>query len=285
MTGYNNMYPTHNMYPQQYMQSNVHMKSNSNTLPINQNSLSNKNIGFTSMTSKMIPSDQSAYSHSVSMVHGAPGFMKYPVGVEPQMAEVQKPKHMSTPVLMNNFNTFVPHNQQPLSDRNITKITSASQPLQSTIIAKDTFGLSTPSPITQGKSESIKSTSTIGSKKSKNKGRKGENRNRERWTGRLKFFDESKNYGFLVVDQPVKDDEKDIFVHYDDLKKTMIEKNILSSSKNKYSILFSFHVFGYNGKSKSSKKAVDLKLISIHKLDPTDGSETAEPMLITNDLY
>ncbi len=34
-----------------------------------------------------------------------------------------------------------------------------------------------------------------------------------RFTGRLKFFDEGKNYGFLVMDS----DGSDIFVHFDDL--------------------------------------------------------------------
>ncbi len=33
--------------------------------------------------------------------------------------------------------------------------------------------------------------------------------------GRLKFFDEKKNYGFIIKD----DDFMDIFVHYDDLQK------------------------------------------------------------------
>lgn len=283
MTGYNNMYPTHNMYPQQYMRPNVQMKSNSSNLPMKQNSLSTKNIGFTSVTTKMVPSDPNSFNHGISMIHGAPGYAKYPGGMEFKMTEVPKQKQMSHPVVMNNFNTFVPLNQQPLSDQNAIKITSASLPMQSSLMARDTPGMATPSPMTQSNPESKKSTNAA--KKAKNKGKKGENRNRERWTGRLKFFDESKNYGFLVVDQPQKEDEKDIFVHYDDLKKTNIEKNILSSSKNKYSIRFSFHVFGYNGKSKSSKKAVDLKLLSIHKLDPIDGSETAEPVLLKNELH
>lgn len=34
-----------------------------------------------------------------------------------------------------------------------------------------------------------------------------------RFTGRLKFFDEGKNYGFIVCDH----DNTDIFVHADDL--------------------------------------------------------------------
>lgn len=45
--------------------------------------------------------------------------------------------------------------------------------------------------------------------------------------GSLKFFDENKNYGFIVMD----DDNRDIFVHYDDLQKAGITKEFLKSSK------------------------------------------------------
>ena len=45
----------------------------------------------------------------------------------------------------------------------------------------------------------------------------------KRFTGRLKFFDESKNYGFIVMDL----DGKDLFVHYDDMKKAGVTKEQL----------------------------------------------------------
>jgi cold shock CspA family protein len=287
MNGYSNMYPGHNMYPQQYMnnagQMSNQMKSNSSSLPMQQNSLPAKDIGYNSMTSKMMPPDPNAFNQSYSMIHGAPGLMKYPVGMEPMMDKISKPKQMSSPLPMNNFNTFVPHNQQPPLDQNIMKMASANLPMQSSLIPEDPLNSTVPSRMTQSKTELKNSAKTNSSKKSKNKGKKGENRNRERLSGCLKFFDEAKNYGFLVVDQAEKD-EKDMFVHYDDLKKTMIVKSLLSSSKNRYSIHFTFHVFGYNGKSKSSKKAVDIKLVSIHKIDPSDSSESAEPILLAKDL-
>ena len=44
--------------------------------------------------------------------------------------------------------------------------------------------------------------------------------NEKRYTGRLKFFDDAKNYGFIIMDS----DESDIFVHYDDLQKAGITK-------------------------------------------------------------
>jgi hypothetical protein len=42
----------------------------------------------------------------------------------------------------------------------------------------------------------------------------------KRYTGRLKFFDDARNYGFIIMDS----DESDIFVHYDDLQKAGISK-------------------------------------------------------------
>lgn len=56
-------------------------------------------------------------------------------------------------------------------------------------------------------------------KKNKNKPIIIEN-SKERFLGKLKFFDELKNYGFIVMDT----DETDAFVHYDDLRKANISK-------------------------------------------------------------
>jgi len=51
-----------------------------------------------------------------------------------------------------------------------------------------------------------------------------------RLTGKIKFFDEIKNYGFIIIDQ----DGSDIFVHYDDLSKAKnakITKDFLKTAK------------------------------------------------------
>ena len=45
--------------------------------------------------------------------------------------------------------------------------------------------------------------------------------------GKLKFFDEVKNYGFIISDE----DGKDIFVHYDDLCKASVTKEFLRTAK------------------------------------------------------
>lgn len=49
----------------------------------------------------------------------------------------------------------------------------------------------------------------------------------EKYTGRLKFFDDAKNYGFIIMDA----DESDIFVHCDDLQKAGISKDRVKSYK------------------------------------------------------
>jgi hypothetical protein len=58
-------------------------------------------------------------------------------------------------------------------------------------------------------------------------------------------------------------DESDIFVHYDDLQKAGISKEIIKSIKNEMymQIRFSFKVMDYFGKYKKSRKAVDLIII------------------------
>ena len=86
-----------------------------------------------------------------------------------------------------------------------------------------------------------------------------EDSNEKRYTGRLKFFDDAKNYGFIIMDS----DESDIFVHYDDLQKAGITKEIIKSVKNDMyiQIRFSFKVMEYFGKYKKSRKAVELIII------------------------
>lgn len=82
---------------------------------------------------------------------------------------------------------------------------------------------------------------------------------KEIYSGRLKFFDETKNFGFLVMD----DDGSDIFVHYDDLLKANINKEYLRECKAKGQILkFTFSCMSYIGKYNKSRKAVDIELIN-----------------------
>ena len=85
-----------------------------------------------------------------------------------------------------------------------------------------------------------------------------------RHVGRLKFFNESKNYGFIVSEI----DGQDLFFHFDDMKKTNLSKGFLKDAKDKYLVRFNFKLMGYKGKYNSSTKAVDIELISIEPLLP-----------------
>lgn len=77
-----------------------------------------------------------------------------------------------------------------------------------------------------------------------------------RYNGRLKFFDEAKGYGFIIMD----DDGSDIFCHYDDFFKAGIDLNILKGAKVGQEIKLSFCCLSYIGRHNKSRKAVDLKL-------------------------
>jgi hypothetical protein len=79
----------------------------------------------------------------------------------------------------------------------------------------------------------------------------------QRLTGKLKFFDEDKNYGFIVIDVV----EKDIFVHFGDLNKAGLSKEQLRDPKICKNLRFSFTALTYIGRHNKSKKAVDLEIL------------------------
>ncbi|CAD8066360.1 unnamed protein product [Paramecium primaurelia] len=78
---------------------------------------------------------------------------------------------------------------------------------------------------------------------------------KNRSAGFLKFFDENKNYGFIVMDS----DGSDIFVYADDLAKTGISKEYLRTAKFGNCIRFTFTCMEYYGKYNKSRKAIDLE--------------------------
>ena len=80
---------------------------------------------------------------------------------------------------------------------------------------------------------------------------------KRRYTGRLKFFDEAKNYGFVIMDE----DGSDIFVHFDDLSKANIGKEMLRNSKSGRMIRLSFSCMQYFGKYNKSRKAIDIEYL------------------------
>lgn len=87
-----------------------------------------------------------------------------------------------------------------------------------------------------------------------------------RYLGELKFFNEAKEYGFIVKD----DDQKDIFFHFDDLRKEhMLTKPFLRHAKDVYRIRFAFNILNYFGVNGESQKAVDIELIELTNLTNT----------------
>ena len=82
---------------------------------------------------------------------------------------------------------------------------------------------------------------------------------KQRYSGTLKFFDENKNYGFIIMDE----DGSDIFVHYDDLQKANISKELLKAARLGCIITLSFSCMKYIGKYDRSRKATDVMLIKV----------------------
>jgi len=80
---------------------------------------------------------------------------------------------------------------------------------------------------------------------------------KERYFGRLKFFDENKKYGFIIME----DDGSDIFVHYDDLCKAGITKDLLRTARMGNLIRVTFSCMAYIGKYNKSRKAIDIQLL------------------------
>jgi len=78
-------------------------------------------------------------------------------------------------------------------------------------------------------------------------------------TGLLKFFNQQHQYGFIISEK----DGSDIFFHYDDVKHTLLSKEFLRHATENYDVRFSFHILDYIGKYESSKKAVNINLLSI----------------------
>lgn len=78
-------------------------------------------------------------------------------------------------------------------------------------------------------------------------------------TGQLKFFNQQHQYGFIVSEK----DGSDIFFHYDDVKHTLLSKEFLRHATENYDVRFSFQILDYIGKYESSKKAVNINLLSI----------------------
>ena len=74
-------------------------------------------------------------------------------------------------------------------------------------------------------------------------------------TGRLKFFNEAKEYGFIVME-----DKTEVFVHKADLLRHNIDTCSLAYYRQYYDIVMEFNVQEYKGREKVNRKAVDLAI-------------------------
>ena len=74
-----------------------------------------------------------------------------------------------------------------------------------------------------------------------------------KFIGRLKFYNETKEYGFILMD-----DDSEIFVHKADLVKQNIDTRYLAYYKKFYEIFLEFGVQEYQGKARKHRKAVDV---------------------------
>ena len=80
-----------------------------------------------------------------------------------------------------------------------------------------------------------------------------------RQLGTLKFFNESRDYGFIVADK----DGQDVFYHYDDVAPTGLSREFLKNAKDNYCIRLSFNVLAYYGRYYLSKKAINVELVEV----------------------
>lgn len=78
------------------------------------------------------------------------------------------------------------------------------------------------------------------------------------FTGEIKFFNVKNKYGFILQD----DTKKDVFFHYEDIKKTKISKKMLKKAWDELLFTVSYQVKAYSGKKDASTKAVNIKVLS-----------------------
>lgn len=80
------------------------------------------------------------------------------------------------------------------------------------------------------------------------------------WKGKLKFYNESKEYGFILFD-----DNSEIFIHKTDLMMCKINTLQLDYFDKFYNISMEFEIRNYKGKNKGHRKAINIRIL---KLEP-----------------
>ena len=82
----------------------------------------------------------------------------------------------------------------------------------------------------------------------------------KKWKGKLKFYNESKEYGFILFE-----DNSEIFIHKTDLMMCKINTLQLDYFDKFYTISMEFEIRNYKGKNKGHRKAVNIRIL---KLEP-----------------
>ena len=83
----------------------------------------------------------------------------------------------------------------------------------------------------------------------------------ENTIGRLKFYNEDKEYGFIIMP-----DNSEIFVHKADLLKQNINTIYLAQYKKLYEIFLRFDVQEYQSKNRVNRKAVNIQLLEMQPI-------------------
>lgn len=85
--------------------------------------------------------------------------------------------------------------------------------------------------------------------------------NSKQATGRLKFYNDEREYGFIIMD-----DNTEIFVHKADLVSQNIDSRYLAQYKKYFEIFMEFDIHDYMGKNKMHRKAINITLLEMQPL-------------------
>ena len=69
---------------------------------------------------------------------------------------------------------------------------------------------------------------------------------KQKSTGRVKFFMEADNYGFIIGEKsPDVNAGEDIFFHFDDIKRTHLSRSFLKTVRDQFLVRVRFRVMAY----------------------------------------
>lgn len=79
--------------------------------------------------------------------------------------------------------------------------------------------------------------------------------------GRLKFYNEAKEYGFIIMD-----DDTEVFVHKVNLANAAIDTCYLAHYNMHYNLLMQFNVQEYTSKNRKNRKAIDVVIVGMESI-------------------